>query len=155
MGRAHFLIAAWAVAMLLAACGPAATANTSQTSATTTAAPTTPTPTTACQALTTVQSGLAKLSTVGGNTTVGEVERFEQHVDTAVNALNQHFAGSTSDALSALNTAHDRLATKVATFEHLPSSTPMSQAAPNLADFHTKVVQFQTTATNLSMRLKC
>jgi hypothetical protein len=155
MRRDHVLVVGWAVVMLFAACGPTATANTSQTSATTTAADTTPTPATACQALTKVQSMLAKLSTVGVNTTVGEVERFEQQVDTAVNALNQHFAGSTSDALNALNSAHDKLATKVATFEHLPATTPMSQAAPNLADFHTKVVQFQTTATNLSVRLKC
>jgi len=150
MRRTHILVVGWAAALLFAACGPTATANTSQASATNT-----PTPATACQALTKVQSGLAKLSTVGVNTTVAEVERFEQQVDTAVNALNQHFVGNTSDALSALNSAHDKLTTKVATFEHLPASTPMSQAAPNLADFHMKVVQFQTTATNLSVRLKC
>src|SRR5215469_17244982 len=102
MKRAHIFVVGWAVTLLFAACGPTATANTSQTSATTTAA-STPTPATACQALTKVQSGLAKLSTVGVNTTVGEVERLEQQVDTAVNALNQHFVGSTSDALSALN----------------------------------------------------
>lgn len=145
MRRSRVAIILMAALLLFAGCGTTTTSTSgANTSASAGAA------SKLCQRLATINQSLTQLSTVGDNTTVGEVKAAQQKITDALAALGRLPGEGT--ALSSLQAANDQLA---AAIKDQPDSATMGQVSVKLQDFKGKVTQAQTAATKLSSVLKC
>ena len=104
-----------------------------------------------CQRLVAVNQSLTQLSTVGSNTSVGEVKARQQQLSNALDALGKVPVGS-GDTLNQLQSANDQLAEEI---KDLPDSATVGEVGPRLQDFQSKVSQAQAAATKLNSTLRC
>lgn len=104
-----------------------------------------------CQRLANVNQALKQASTIGTNTTVGEVKAVQQKLTNALNKLEQ-LPGSGDSALKDLQAANDQLA---ATIAGLPDSATVGQVSSQLQTFQSRVAKAQTAVTKLTSTLHC
>ncbi|HKS91000.1 MAG TPA: hypothetical protein VJQ83_03655 [Tepidiformaceae bacterium] len=135
---------------MLAGCSMAGT--TASSSGTTTSGTTTATATSKpCQRIATLDQTLTQLSTVGDNTTVGEVKAIQQKLTTALDAVDK-LPGTDGSALSNLQSANDQLTEAI---KDLPDSATVGQVGPRFQAFKGKVSEAQTAVAKLASTLHC
>lgn len=128
---------------VLAGCSTAGTTGSGTTTATATSKP--------CQRIATLDQTLTQLSTVGDNTTVGEVKAIQQKLTPALDAVDK-LPGTDGSALSNLQSANDQLTEAI---KDLPDSATVGQVGPRFQEFKGKVSQAQTAVTKLASTLHC
>ena len=132
-----------AALMVLAGCGTAGTTSSDTSTATATSKP--------CQRIATLDQTLTQLSTMGDNTTVGEVKAIQQKLTTALDAVDK-LPGTDGSALSNLQAANDQLAEAI---KDLPDSATVGQVGPRFQEFRGKVSQAQAAVAKLASTLHC
>lgn len=142
-GIGAVVILAMAALMMLAGCSTAGTTPSGTTTATATSKP--------CQRIATIDQTLTQLSTVGDNTTVGEVKAIQQKLTTALDALDK-LPGTDGSALSNLQSANDQLTEAI---KDLPDSATVGQIGPRFQEFRGKVSQAQAAVAKLASTLHC
>ena len=135
-----------AALILLTGCGATASASNS----TAIASPTGPAAK-ICQPLGAVQQTLTQLSSIGDNTTVGEVKAAQQKLASALNALAA-IPGSRGSAYDSIKSASDQLAAAV---KKQPDTATVGQVGPRLQGFKDKMAQAQAAATKFASTLNC
>lgn len=142
-GIGAVVMLAMAALLMLAGCSTAGTTSSGTTTATATSKP--------CQRIATIDQTLTQLSTVGDNTTVGEVKAIQQKLTTALDALDK-LPGTDGSALSNLQSANDQLTEAI---KDLPDSATVGQIGPRFQVFRGKVSQAQAAVAKLASTLHC
>lgn len=109
----------------------------------------------ACQALTSIETSLAKLSSAGENTTIGELKTIQQEIAaklTTLSSLTSRIPGASGSAVDSLTTANNQLGE---TLQGIPDNATLGESAPRLQEFKGKVTQAQNAQTKLATVLKC
>ncbi len=126
---------------------------------TSTSAPPTASPsdaqTKACQALTSIETSLTKLSNVGENTTIGELKTIQQEIAaklTTLTGLISRIPGASGAAVDNLTTTNNQLGE---TLQGMSDTATVGESAPRLQEFKDKVTQAQSAQTKLATVLKC
>ena len=145
MGR---IVIVWGVLLLvlvLAGCGSTASPSPSETSTAGARA-------TACQTLANVDQHLASLSSVGENTTIGEVKSIQTKISTALTGLDKLIPGDMGPKMSNLQAANNQLE---ASIQGYPDNATIGQTSVRLQGFKDQVARAQAAETKLASGLKC
>ncbi len=109
----------------------------------------------ACQALSSIETSLNKLSNVGENTTIGELKTIQQEIAaklTTLSSLTSRIPGASGAAVDNLTTANNQLGE---TLQGMSDNATLGESAPRLQEFKGKITQAQTAQTKLATVLKC